>query len=122
MDETSSVISSQDSVPVEDNLSSVSCDYNEDDCGPQSENSGDEMPSLKDLAVRYLIKIKEGNKLSNKAAQNIVATTSQLFDIAFEKLEKRIQESLTQAGLQIEDVPGIEEVFDEKYVSTYFCQ
>ena len=86
---------------------------NNSDCNQQANNMINEMPSLHDLAVRYLIKVKEGNRLSNKATQNIAAATSQLFDIGFEQLEKRIEQSLSDVGLNIEDVPGISDCFDE---------
>lgn len=72
----------------------------------------DNIPSLHDLAARYLFKIKEGNRLTNKATQSIVAATSQLFNKAFEQLERDIAHSLTDVGMDLEDVPGISDAFD----------
>lgn len=86
VNETNSVVS-QNSVPAEGNSISAS-DELDTDFSHQDHNSINETPSLKDLAARYLMKIKEGNKLSNKATQNIVGATSLLFDIAFDRLEK----------------------------------
>jgi len=112
VDETNLVVS-QNLLPADGNSISGSDVYADTNCSDQDDSLVNETPSLQDLSARYILKIKKGNQISNKAAQNIVSTTSLLFSVAFEKLEKKIIDSLTQVGFDIQDVPGIDEAFDE---------
>lgn len=71
--------------------------------------------SLEDLANKYLIKIKESNRLTNQATQKIVDATSTLFDVTFSRLKKGLEQALTGvAGVNdIESIPGVPELFEE---------
>lgn len=72
----------------------------------------EEQLSFHHLAKNYLIKIKESNRLSNRATQNIACVTSALLGEACLQIEDKIKTSLEDANLNYEDIPGITEAFD----------
>lgn len=76
-----------------------------------SEPDRTEPVDLHDLVGTYLIKIKEENRLTSKATQQIARATSQLFHTAVNQLKRRIQDCLSDADVNMEDNPGISEAF-----------
>ena len=66
---------------------------------------------LTNLTGRYLLKIKEENRLTQTTTQRVAQATSDLFSATFRRLKRKIEQTLENAD--IKEVPGLEAVFDE---------
>ena len=62
---------------------------------------------------RFLFKIKEENKLSQKCLQQIVQATRQLLEGSIEGIKRKAVTSLSDAGINSTDVPGFDDGFLE---------
>lgn len=67
--------------------------------------------SLTDIAGKYLLKVKEENRLTQTTTQKIAEATSQLFYVACRRLKQKVEETLKDAN--VERLPGIEDAFEE---------
>ena len=65
---------------------------------------------------RFLFKIKEENKLSQKCLQQIAKVTRQLLEGSIEGIKRKAVTSLSDAGINSTDVPG----FDDAFVDDIF--
>lgn len=59
----------------------------------------------------YLLRMKEANLLTQKCVDDIVCSTSELVRNTVESVGTSVQECLSKAGIQIERVPGLQEIF-----------
>ena len=66
---------------------------------------------LANLTGRYLLKIKEENRLTQTTTQRVAHSSSDLFSATFRRLKRKIEQTLENAD--IKGVPGLEAVFDE---------
>lgn len=64
-----------------------------------------------DIAGKYLLKIKEENRLTQTTIQKVAQATSELFSVACRRLKRKVDEALNDAN--IEELPGIEDAFEE---------
>ena len=69
--------------------------------------------SLQQRALNYLVKIKEENRIPQRTVENIAFATSRLFQGALHNLKKSLTETLQNADLVLEDIPGAIDCFDE---------
>ena len=60
---------------------------------------------------RFLFKIKEENKLSQKCLQQIAKATRQLLEGSIEGIKRKTVTSLLDAGINSTDVPGFDDAF-----------
>ena len=60
---------------------------------------------------RFLFKIKEENKLSQKCMQQIAKATRQLLEGSIEGIKRKAVTSLSDAGINTTDVPGFDDAF-----------
>ena len=60
---------------------------------------------------RFLFKIKEENKLSQKCLQQIASATRQLLEGSIKGIKRKAVTSLSDAGINSTDVPGFDEAF-----------
>ena len=60
---------------------------------------------------RFLFKIKEENKLSQKCLQQIASATRQLLEGSIEGIKRKAVTSLSDAGINSTDVPGFDDAF-----------
>ncbi|KAL9963157.1 hypothetical protein ACROYT_G032332 [Oculina patagonica] len=67
--------------------------------------------SLTDIAGKYLLKVKEENRLTQTTTQKIAEATSELFSVACRRLKRKVEETLKDAN--VEQLPGIEDAFEE---------
>lgn len=60
---------------------------------------------------RFLFKIKEENKLTQKCLQQIASATRQLLEGSIERIKRKAVTSLSDAGINSTDVPGFDDAF-----------
>ena len=60
---------------------------------------------------RFLFKIKEENKLSQKCLQQIAQATRQLLEGSIEGIKRKAVTSLSDAGINSTDVPDFDDAF-----------
>ena len=63
----------------------------------------------KDLATKYLIKVRGENKLSQRCTLQISAVTETFIRQSTTSLKHKIDECLTAEGIDVENIPGYEE-------------
>ena len=59
----------------------------------------------------YLLRMKEANLLTQKCVDDIVCSTSELVRNTVESVGTSVQECLSKSGIQIERVPGLQDIF-----------
>lgn len=60
---------------------------------------------------KFLFKIKEENKLTQKSLQQIAIATRQLVQGSIERIKRKAENCLLTAGINSRDVPGFDDVF-----------
>lgn len=66
---------------------------------------------LAHIAGKYILKIKEENRLTQSTMQKVAQATSDLFSVACRRLKRKVEEALDDANL--EKLPGIDDAFEE---------
>ena len=66
---------------------------------------------LADIAGKYVLKIKEENRLTQSTMKKVAQATSDLFGVACRRLKRKVEEALNDAN--IEELPGIDAAFEE---------
>ena len=66
------------------------------------------------LLPKFLFKIKEENKLTQKCLQKIASTTKQLFQGSVRRLKRKAEDCLAKAGLDSREIPGFEKSFQDE--------
>ena len=79
------------------------------DINSQNETHSEE--PLIDLTGKYLLKIKEENRLTQTTIKKVALATSELFSVTCRRLKRKVEQILEDAN--IEEVPGLDAVFDE---------
>ena len=69
--------------------------------------------ALQQKALNYLIKIKEENRIPQRTVANIAFATSRLFQGALFNLRRNLAQTLQNADVVLEDIPGATDCFDE---------
>ena len=64
------------------------------------------------VAKKYLIKIREENKLSQRCTRQIAYVTELYIRESLHSLKRKIDECLTEAGLDVNGIEGYEDCFD----------
>lgn len=64
------------------------------------------------VAKKYLIKIREENKLSQMCTRQIAHVTELYIRESLHSLKRKIDECLTEAGLDVNGIEGYEDCFD----------
>lgn len=101
-----------DSIP--DDLLSI---LSEDKSGTSStemqsfHNHSQHEEPLTDIAGKYLVKIKEENRLTQTTMERVAQATSDLFQVTLRKLKRKVEETLKDAN--IDELPGLEDTFEE---------
>ena len=72
--------------------------------------TNDEGP-LVDIMAKYLLKVKEENRLTQTTVEKIAKATSELFSVACRRLQRKVDETLKDANM--EKLPGIDAAFEE---------
>ena len=80
--------------------------------------------------AQFLLKTKEINLLTQKCVDNIVEDSTELVQGTVKAIKHGLQNCLEKAGLNYNDVPGLDELFDEghaisnpfKHISTKYKQ
>ncbi|XP_028418396.1 uncharacterized protein LOC114543726 [Dendronephthya gigantea] len=60
-----------------------------------------------------ILKIKDEAKIPQTVVESIVKSTTQVVNNSVDVIQHGLQQCLQNAGLQIDDIPGIEELFEE---------
>lgn len=60
---------------------------------------------------RFLFKIKEENKLTQKCLQQIATATRQLLEGSLSRIKRKAETSLSNAGINSSDVAGFDDAF-----------
>lgn len=74
-----------------------------------SETMHDE--TTEDVATKYLIKIREQNKVSQRCTLQIAGATELYIRQSISSLKRKIDECLADAGIDVENVNGYEDSF-----------
>ena len=88
-----------------------SSDDNETEDNGESEHGTS--TTLQHRALNYLVKIKEENRIPQRTVENIAFETSRLFQGALHNLQSSLTETLRNADVVLEDIPGAADCFDE---------
>lgn len=78
---------------------------------PSHTQSNEDNGPLADITGKYLLKVKEENRLTQTTIQNIAKATSELFSVACNRLKRKVKETLKDAN--VETMPGIKAAFEE---------
>ncbi len=60
---------------------------------------------------KFLFKIKEENKLTQKCLQQIASATKQLLEGSLKRIKRKAETSLSNAGIDSSDVAGFDNAF-----------
>lgn len=60
---------------------------------------------------KFLFKIKEENKLTQKSLQHIAIATRQLLQGSIQRIKRKAESCLLNAGINSSDVPGFDDAF-----------
>ena len=92
-----------------DTCDSLSLGYDgvADDVPLANSTEGAEGPQL----PKFLFKIKEENKLTQKCLQQIASATRQLLEGSIQRIKKKAETSLSDAGINSSDVAGFDDAF-----------
>ena len=69
--------------------------------------------SIKEVASKYLLKIKEESQLSQKAVASISSSTSCLLHRTVSSLKRKLEEVHQAADIDCSSLPGFEDAFKE---------
>ena len=69
--------------------------------------------ALQQKALNYLVKIKEENRIPQRTVENIAFATSRLFQGALLNLRRNLAQTLRNADVVMEDIPGATDCFEE---------
>ena len=87
-----------------------SSDNESEDSGKSENVTGS---AIQQKALNYLIKIKEDNRIPQRTVENIAFATSRLFQGALLNLRRNLAQTLQNADVILEDIPGATDCFDE---------
>lgn len=79
----------------------------------ENKDSEEEIYAVSDLSAKYLIKIQEDNKLTDKATQKIVTATWQLFNSTIQTLKRKVHTCLAMENINWEHADGLNKAFDD---------
>ncbi|XP_046848491.1 uncharacterized protein LOC124442034 isoform X1 [Xenia sp. Carnegie-2017] len=90
----------------------------------------DSVQAMEHKKAQFLLKTKEINLLTQKCVDNIVEDSTELVQGTVKAIKHGLQNCLEKAGLNYNDVPGLDELFDEghaisnpfKHISTKYKQ
>ena len=60
---------------------------------------------------KFLFKIKEENKLTQKCLQQIASATKQLLEGSIQRIKRKAEDCLSNAGINSSNVPGFDDAF-----------
>ena len=63
---------------------------------------------------KFLFKIKEENKLTQKCLQKIAIATKQLFQGSIQRIKRKAEDCLAEAGIHSGDIPGFQDSFQDE--------
>lgn len=63
---------------------------------------------------KFLFKIKEENKLTQKSLQKIAIATKQLFQGSIQRIKRKAEDCLAEAGIDSGDIPGFQDSFQDE--------
>ena len=71
-------------------------------------------------SAMFILNLKEKHKLAQTTVDDILGDTEELVGRAIERLKKRVASSLTEAGVNPEEVPNLLSAFDDSDITQTF--
>ena len=74
---------------------------------------GNDEDAQRRASALFLLKLKEHRRLSQVALDDIVEEWGGLFSHAVKRLSARVREKLSSSGIDVEDIDGLDDVFED---------
>lgn len=99
---------------VDDGLLEQPCDEwnGDDDYNAEGNPSLDSISTLQESSALFLLKAKEGQKLTQMALQGVIEGVTALNQARLNIMHSAINQVLMEAGISPPSVPGLKEIFD----------
>ena len=74
---------------------------------------GNDKDAQQRASALFLLKLKEHRRLSQVALDDIVEEWDGLFSHTVKRLSARVREKLSSTGIDVEDIDGLDQVFED---------